>query len=212
MTACCLQTPQKLQDRALPQPGNVASTRAPKAAQAEAGGVHTQPAHQAGTSSAPNAETQALCMCMPCSIAYAQAEAAQGNVCRRNHKLQCLPCTSHICSGTVTDRRRSFCAFVLTDRQSWKSSEPCGSVSEPAAGANAAAGREPGGGEAAQQEVSGTVFVRGLPLDASQFALQDRMSRFGRVKSCRRAGCTGLLFHCNRYSCFLSERAVLVTP
>ena len=120
-----------------------------------------------------------------------------------NLKLHCLPCTTHTCLGTVTDRRRSFCAFLLTDQQGWKFSEPCGSVSEAGAGANAAAGREPGGGEAAQQEVGGTVFVRGLPLDASQFALQDRMLRFGRVKSCRRAGWISLHFHCNRYSCFL---------
>ena len=59
------------------------------------------------------------------------------------------------------------------------------------ASASAAAGREPSGGEpsmpgvAAQSAEGATVFVRGLPLDASQFALQDRMARFGRVQACR---------------------------
>lgn len=53
----------------------------------------------------------------------------------------------------------------------------------------------------AQQNAEGaTVFVRGLPLDASQFALQDRMARFGRVHACRwadqRCGCVMLVFLC----------------
>ena len=40
-------------------------------------------------------------------------------------------------------------------------------------------------GSAQQSAEGATVFVRGLPLDASQFALQDRMARFGRVQACR---------------------------
>ena len=33
--------------------------------------------------------------------------------------------------------------------------------------------------------VEATVFVRGLPLDTLQYELQDRMSRFGKLKACR---------------------------
>lgn len=36
-----------------------------------------------------------------------------------------------------------------------------------------------------QDNVEATVFVRGLPLDALQYELQDRMSRFGKLKACR---------------------------
>ena len=66
-------------------------------------------------------------------------------------------------------------------------------ASGPLCGAagNAAAARDPSGrepsnvGDAEQGAKGATVFVRGLPLDASQFALQDRMARFGRVQACR---------------------------
>ena len=33
--------------------------------------------------------------------------------------------------------------------------------------------------------VEATVFVRGLPLDTLQYELQDRMSRYGKLKACR---------------------------
>ena len=36
-----------------------------------------------------------------------------------------------------------------------------------------------------QESVESTVFVRGLPLDTLQYELQDRMSRFGKLKACR---------------------------
>lgn len=36
-----------------------------------------------------------------------------------------------------------------------------------------------------QDSVEATVFVRGLPLDTLQYELQDRMSRFGKLKACR---------------------------
>ena len=36
-----------------------------------------------------------------------------------------------------------------------------------------------------QASVEATVFVRGLPLDTLQYELQDRMSRYGRLKACR---------------------------
>ena len=36
-----------------------------------------------------------------------------------------------------------------------------------------------------QDNVEATVFVRGLPLDTLQYELQDRMSRYGKLKACR---------------------------
>ena len=61
-----------------------------------------------------------------------------------------------------------------------------GSAAGTAAAARDPSGGEPSGPEGAQQGAEGaTVFVRGLPLDASQFAVQDRMARFGRVQACR---------------------------
>ena len=38
-----------------------------------------------------------------------------------------------------------------------------------------------------QDNVEATVFVRGLPLDTLQYELQDRMSRYGKLKACRYA-------------------------
>ena len=36
-----------------------------------------------------------------------------------------------------------------------------------------------------RDDVEAPVFVRGLPLDTLQYELQDRMSRFGKLKACR---------------------------
>ena len=47
--------------------------------------------------------------------------------------------------------------------------------------ADAAAAQPP----AHHDNVEATVFVRGLPLDTLQYELQDRMSRFGKLKACR---------------------------
>jgi len=73
-----------------------------------------------------------------------------------------------------------------------------GPAAKAAGGAEAGleSGKQPGGAVAAHRGASAaTVFVRGLPLDASQFALQDCMARFGRVKACRRAA------HAELYVC-----------
>ena len=44
----------------------------------------------------------------------------------------------------------------------------------------------------AQDSVEATVFVRGLPLDTLQYELQDRMSRYGKLKACRYINHTSL--------------------
>lgn len=42
--------------------------------------------------------------------------------------------------------------------------------------------------------VQATVFVRGLPLDVMQYEVSERLSRFGKLKACRRADFCTLTF------------------
>ena len=63
-------------------------------------------------------------------------------------------------------------------------------------------GQKGGGARAApappaQASVEATVFVRGLPLDALQYEVQDRMSRYGRLKACRSPAPHNLHLECS---------------